>query len=62
MIAVFGQYGLLPMVLTIDATHEGPPPSLRPAWSEFAALGVMNVTCGSVMVAHHAERERTRGT
>jgi hypothetical protein len=31
MMAVFAQYGLLPIALTIEATHEGPLPLLLAA-------------------------------
>ena len=33
------QLALSPMAFTIDDTHDGPPPSLTFAWSEFLTRG-----------------------
>src|SRR2546429_828557 len=38
------------MALTIDATHEGPPPLLLLAWSEFAPVGITQLTERSVQL------------
>ena len=61
MIAVEFQNGLSPIALTIDATHEGPEPSVEPAWSD--AFGrrrdprhVCEVAVGNV--AEHLRRRR----
>lgn len=35
---------LTPIAFTMEATHEGPPPSLKPAWSEFAPLGTTQLS------------------
>lgn len=47
IIAVFDQYGLAPMAFTIDATHDGPEPSFDDAWSDAAAVGITQLTCGN---------------
>jgi len=43
-IAVFAQYELLPIAFTIEATHEGPVPSVLPAWSDAWPLGITQLT------------------
>src|SRR5271156_1711641 len=47
MMAVFAQYWLLPIALTMEATHEGPVPSLLSAWSDCAPSGMIQLTCWS---------------
>jgi len=42
--AVLDQYGLLPMALTMDATQDGPEPSLPNGWSEARPAGITQLT------------------
>jgi len=44
---VFDQYWLVPMALTIDATQEGPEPSLIFGWSEERPSGITQLTAGN---------------
>src|SRR5216683_4711143 len=45
--AVFAQYGLLPIALTMEATQDGPPVALVfPGWSELSPVGITQFTCG----------------
>src|SRR5712692_2147801 len=45
--AVLDQYGLLPMALTIDATQDGPEPSVPTGWSDACPFGITQLTAGS---------------
>ncbi len=47
MIAVESQYLLVPIVLTMAATQEGPVSEPLPAWSEFVSSGMTQETLGS---------------
>src|SRR5712692_9978576 len=44
MMAVSFQYWLVPIPFTTDATHDGPEPSLPPAWSEEVFVGITQLT------------------
>src|SRR6266436_542518 len=40
-----------PMEFTMEATHEGPEPSLLRAWSDCLPSGITQLTCGSWSLA-----------
>src|SRR5579872_6283029 len=44
------QVVLLPMAFTIDATHDGPEPSVIAAWSEASPLGITQFTLASLQL------------
>src|SRR5579864_2547609 len=50
-IAVFCQYGELPMALTTEATQLGPLPSVCDGWSDSNDVGITHETAGKVPFA-----------
>lgn len=51
MIAALAQYGLFPMALSTNATHDGPEPSVIPAWSDGPPLGITQLRLASCPLA-----------
>src|SRR5207247_3850764 len=45
---VLWQAWLLPMAFTMEATHDGPLPSVLRAWSDWGAFGITQLTFASL--------------
>src|SRR5215469_7216132 len=44
-VSPFAHFGCCPIAFTIDATHDGPDPSVSPAWSDCSPSGITQFTC-----------------